>query len=101
LATSKTTFKFILNNQERRGLYTYLLQPKFSHLFHSSQQHLHPEDLDNSLGLYVTLKTNEGVKAQDIFMDTGALGVDTPLLSGHYIRFAVGSLLRPTYSMKE
>eukprot|EP01127_Copromyxa_protea_P023797 TRINITY_DN908_c0_g1_i6.p1 TRINITY_DN908_c0_g1~~TRINITY_DN908_c0_g1_i6.p1 ORF type:complete len:319 (-),score=26.78 TRINITY_DN908_c0_g1_i6:39-995(-) len=83
---------------ERLGLYKYLLQDKFSHLFASSQSHLCSDDLDNSLGLYILLKTRPNIRAQDVFMETGTLGVDTPLLSGHYIRFSVGAFLEPTYA---
>jgi len=84
--------------EERKGLRAFLLNEKNRHLFDSNQTHITPEDIDSPLGLYLLLKTKQGVKAQDIFMETGALGVDTPLLSGHYVRFAVGGVIKPTYS---
>jgi len=84
--------------QERKGLRAFLLSDKHKHLFEDNQSHLVDEDIDNPLGLYLLLKVRPGVKAQDVFMETGALGVDTALLSGHYIRFAVGGVIKPTYS---
>eukprot|EP01119_Soliformovum_irregulare_P015344 TRINITY_DN4308_c0_g1_i1.p1 TRINITY_DN4308_c0_g1~~TRINITY_DN4308_c0_g1_i1.p1 ORF type:complete len:493 (+),score=113.78 TRINITY_DN4308_c0_g1_i1:27-1505(+) len=83
--------------QERKGLYNFLMS-RHSDLFDADQKHIQPHDMDRPCTLYVLLKTREKVKAQDVFVATGALGVDTPLLSGHHIRFSVGQLLRPTYS---
>lgn len=82
---------------ERKGLYNYLMK-KNAHLFEDKQIHVTGDDINNPLGLYLLLKTKPGIGAQDVFVNTGVLGVDTPLLSGHYIRFAVGALPRPTYS---
>jgi hypothetical protein len=83
--------------KERKGLYNFLLK-KYSHLFDENQSHITETDINNSCTLYILLKTKNGIKAQDIFLNTGALGVDTPLLSGHYIRFSVGCITKPTYS---
>lgn len=81
--------------KERKGLYNFL--SKFHDLFESEQKHITSDDLDNTLGLYILMKTKSGVKAQDVFIKTGILGVDTMMGSGHYIRFSVGTLLEPTY----
>lgn len=86
--------------KERLGLFKYLMV-NFAYLFDPMQAHISPEDLEVPLGLYVLLKTRDGIKAQDIFMTTGVLGVDTPLLSGHYVRFSVGQLTRPVYSIEK
>eukprot|EP01125_Pyxidicula_operculata_P017099 TRINITY_DN5952_c0_g2_i1.p1 TRINITY_DN5952_c0_g2~~TRINITY_DN5952_c0_g2_i1.p1 ORF type:complete len:488 (-),score=68.44 TRINITY_DN5952_c0_g2_i1:98-1561(-) len=83
---------------ERGGLVKFLLQPKYHHLFEPSQPHITSDDIDNTLGLYILLKLKEGVNAKQVFLETGALGVDTPLLSGKYIRFSVGTLTKPSYS---
>jgi len=83
---------------ERKGLLNFLLSDKNRHLFAEEQPHITDDDIDNPLGLYILLKTNTNIKAQDVFMETGALGVDTILLSGHYIRFAVGTLTKPTFA---
>jgi len=82
---------------ERKGLYNYLMKPEFSDLFDQKQAHITPQDMENPCTLYILLKCNKGVTAQDIFIKTGALGVDTPFHSGHYVRFAVGQLVKPTY----
>jgi hypothetical protein len=85
--------------KERKGLYNYLLKTaKFAHLFEAQQPHIATEDLDRPCTLYILLKAKSGVKAQNVFVETGALGVDTPMLSGHYIRFSVGTVTAPTYS---
>jgi len=83
---------------ERKGLVKYLTQDKFKHLFEKEQVHIRDEDLDRPCTLYISLKTKEGIKAQQVFETTGALGVDTKFKSGHYIRFSVGTLTRPVYS---
>jgi len=83
---------------ERRGLYNFFLQ-KYKNLFDEKQIHINRDDIDNPCTLYILLKTKEGIKAQDIFVTTGALGVDTPLISGHHVRFSLGQLQKPTYSM--
>ena len=82
--------------KEREGVYKYLM--KFDDLFESEQKHITKDDIENTLGLYVLIKTKPNVKASDVFMKTGILGVDTPFLSGHYIRFSVGAVTEPTYS---
>ncbi len=84
---------------ERKGLVRFLLQPKFAHLFDPREQkHITPEDMDNPCTLYVLLKAKEGVRSSAVFEETGALGVDTPLKTGHYIRFAVGMMKGPFFS---
>jgi len=84
--------------KERKGLYNFLMNDKNKHLFAETQPHVRKEDMDSPCTLYILLKTREGVKAQEIFVATGALGVDTPMLTGHYVRFAVGTLTKPTYT---
>eukprot|EP01114_Cavostelium_apophysatum_P009370 TRINITY_DN2248_c0_g1_i3.p1 TRINITY_DN2248_c0_g1~~TRINITY_DN2248_c0_g1_i3.p1 ORF type:complete len:143 (+),score=41.65 TRINITY_DN2248_c0_g1_i3:725-1153(+) len=85
--------------KERKGLYNYLMSKnKTIPLFEVNQDHITPADMDQPCTLYILLKSKEGVKAADVFMSTGVLGVDTPLGSGHYIRFAVGTLTKPVYS---
>lgn len=86
--------------RERLGLFNFLMS-KFSYLFDERQLHITPDDMDSPLGLYILLKTKDSYKAQDVFMKTGVLGVDTPLLSGHYIRFSVGQLVKPVYSIEK
>ncbi len=86
---------------ERKGLVKFLLQPQFADLFEASQPHIQSEDLDNPCTLYVLLRTREGVKSSAVFERTGALGVDTPLKSGHYIRFALGMMKQPFFSAKK
>jgi hypothetical protein len=81
---------------ERKGLINFMKEKQ--ELFEPKQAHINPEELKNPLGLYVLLKSKPGIKAQEIFTQTGTLGVDTPMGSGHYIRFSVGTLLHPTYS---
>lgn len=85
---------------ERRALVQFLLQNKFSDLFESEQPHLQREDLENPCTLYILLKTRPGVTSNKVFERTGALGVDTVLGSGHYVRYAVGMLTGPVYSNK-
>jgi hypothetical protein len=85
---------------ERKALVRFLLQPKFGDLFEPQQPHVHSEDLDNPCTLYVLLRTREGIKSSAVFERTGALGVDTPLRSGHYIRFALGMMKQPFFSKK-
>lgn len=84
--------------RERKGLYNYL--SKFIDLFEPEQKHITSDDLEKSLGLYILMKTKPGIKAQNVFIKTGILGVDTMMGSGHHIRFSVGTLLEPTYSNK-
>jgi aspartate/methionine/tyrosine aminotransferase len=82
--------------KEREGVYKYLM--KYNDLFEEEQLHVTEDDVKNTLGLYMLMKTKPNVKASDVFMKTGILGVDTALLSGHYIRFSVGAVPEPTYS---
>jgi len=84
--------------KERKGVVNFLLNGRHSGLFAPQQKHIVSADLDNPCTLYVLLKTASGVKAQDIFVNTGALGVDTPMLSGHHVRFSMGTVREPTYS---
>lgn len=86
--------------KERAGLF-YFLTGNFPYLFDEKQLHITQDDLESALGLYILLKTKDNYKAQDVFMRTGVLGVDTPLLSGHYIRFSVGQLTKPIYSAEK
>lgn len=82
---------------ERRALVRFLLQPTFADLFAAEQPHVH-HDLDEPCTLYVLLRARENVKASLVFERTGICGVDTPLRSGHYVRFAVGMLKEPVFS---
>jgi len=84
--------------KERKGLIKYLLRDQNKHIFSTNQSHLRDEDVDRPCTLYILLKVNEGIKAQYVFEQTGILGVDTPLKSGHYIRFSVGTLKEPVFS---
>jgi len=81
---------------ERKGLFNFMMTK--GDLFEPQQPHVRTEDLDNPLGLYILLKAKKGINAQDVLINSGTLGVDTPLASGHYIRFSVGTLLKPTYA---
>jgi len=83
--------------QERKGLYNYLMSKGKRTLFAPQQLHIFP-DIERPLGLYLLLKTQPGVDAKSVFLETGVLGIDTPLSSGHYIRYAVGQVTVPTYS---
>eukprot|EP01090_Pellita_catalonica_P000157 TRINITY_DN10110_c0_g1_i1.p1 TRINITY_DN10110_c0_g1~~TRINITY_DN10110_c0_g1_i1.p1 ORF type:complete len:511 (-),score=58.52 TRINITY_DN10110_c0_g1_i1:92-1591(-) len=84
--------------RERKGLHSHIVShPSFDELFDSDQSHLEGA-LDEALGLYLLLKTKKGVTAQEVLMKTGILGVDTKFGSGHYLRFAVGTLQRPVFS---
>jgi len=85
---------------ERKGLYSHLIK-NFSHLFEETQPHITEQDINRTLGLYLLLKTADRVQAKHIFLESGILGVDTPLLSGHYVRFSVGQMLQPKYSALE
>jgi hypothetical protein len=69
-------------------------------LFEAEQSHITSEDLESPCTLYVLLKAREGVRSSVVFEQTGALGVDTPLKTGHYIRFAVGMMKMPFFSKK-
>jgi len=84
--------------KERLGLYNYLMQPQFSHLFEEKQDHIEMSDLENKLGLYVLMKLKKGVTAKDAFEASGALGVETPLASGTYVRYSLGVMKDPKYS---
>lgn len=85
--------------QERLGLYHYLLgRRQFADLFDDDQRHLRADQLESPLGLYLLVKLREGVSGKDVLMRTGCLGVETPMGSGRYMRFAVGKITSPTYS---
>lgn len=85
--------------RERQGLHQYLLgSGKFSELFDQDQSHIHQEDLQDPLGLYLFVKLQPGVTSSDVLYATGCLGVDTPMGSGKYMRFAVGKFTEPTYA---
>ena len=86
---------------ERKALVRFLMQPQFGDLFEAQQPHIQAEDLDNPCTLYVLLRVRDGVKSNAIFERTGALGVDTPLKSGHYVRFALGMMKQPFFSAKK
>jgi hypothetical protein len=84
---------------ERKGLYNFLRSEKFAHLFDENQSHIQKEDLDNSLGLYILLKTAPNITAKDILIQTGVLGVDTRSFKiGNFVRFSTGTIVEPTYS---
>ena len=86
---------------ERKSLLKFLQSgPHAEELFDSKQEHLDQRDIEDPCTLYILLKTKECISAKDIFLRTGALGVDTPLASGHYVRFSVGALRKPTYSVR-
>eukprot|EP01129_Flabellula_baltica_P016065 TRINITY_DN8401_c0_g1_i2.p1 TRINITY_DN8401_c0_g1~~TRINITY_DN8401_c0_g1_i2.p1 ORF type:complete len:489 (+),score=120.28 TRINITY_DN8401_c0_g1_i2:26-1492(+) len=85
---------------ERKSLLEYFRLSKFSHLFDENQHHITDDDIEDPCTLYIMMKTKEGITAKDVFMATGALGVDTKMINGHYIRFAVGTLTKPIYSVK-
>jgi hypothetical protein len=84
--------------KERKGLFKFLMSDKYSHLFERDQIHISEDNLEKPCTLYILLKVKEGIKAQYVFENTGVLGVDTPLKSGHYIRFSVGTLKNPVFS---
>jgi len=84
--------------KERLGLYKFLMSDKFKHLFEREQPHIHMKDFEKPCTLYILIRAKEGVNSQKVLLDTGVLGVDTKLLSGHYIRFAVGTLKGPVFS---
>ena len=85
--------------RERLGLYCYLVRSGgFRELFEDSQEHLLSDQLDSPLGLYLFLKLRPGVSRKDVLIGTGCLGVETPMASGNYIRFAVGKITEPTYA---
>ncbi len=85
--------------REREGLYTYLIKnSQFTHLFEQDQSHIDPEQLKETLGLYVLLKLKPEVDGKQVLLETGCLGVETTLASGRYIRFSVGKIKTPTYA---
>jgi aspartate/methionine/tyrosine aminotransferase len=85
--------------RERLGLYHYLVRSRqFGELFADEQGHLRPDQLEATLGLYLFLKLRDGVSGKDVLIRTGCLGVETPMASGNYIRFAVGKITEPTYA---
>ena len=84
---------------ERKGLLAHLAKPQFSHLFEKEQPHIRSDDIDHTCTLYICLKARPQVTAQQVFRETGALGVDTKRFhEGNFIRFAVATIRKPTYS---
>lgn len=87
---------------ERKGLYTHLMQPKFSHLFEEQQPHIVQEQLDNPLGLYVFLKLKPDITFKEVALETHIIGIEEKgMAEGAFMRFAVGTLTEPTYSAPE
>lgn len=84
--------------RERAGLYYYLRQPKFAHLFNDDQSHIDEEQLRQPMTIYLLMKLRSGITMQQVALATGCIGVETSLASGHYIRFAIGRITEPTYS---
>jgi len=84
--------------KERLGLYNFLMDDKYRHLFEKEQPHIRKKDFEKPCTLYILLKAKEGVNSQKVLQSTGVLGVDTKLLSGQYIRFSVGTLKKPVFS---
>ncbi|MBI2453873.1 aminotransferase class I/II-fold pyridoxal phosphate-dependent enzyme [Candidatus Peregrinibacteria bacterium] len=85
--------------RERKGLHHFLIKSgKFPHLFEEDQTHIHDEQIDEPLGLYVLFKLKPGVDGKQVLLETGCLGVPTTLASGKYVRFSVGKLTVPTYA---
>jgi len=86
---------------ERRGLFNYLMQPKFAHLFEKDQSHITNEQLRNPVNLYLFPRIKPGVTTEQILLETGCLGViqkDPKFNAGEFIRFSVGQLGKPKYS---
>ncbi|MBI2638329.1 aminotransferase class I/II-fold pyridoxal phosphate-dependent enzyme [Candidatus Peregrinibacteria bacterium] len=83
---------------EKKGLYNFLRQPKFAHLFDEDQSHIDEADLGEPMGLYLLLKLKPGVNAMQVAIATHCLGVETKLGSGMYVRFALGKITKPMYS---
>lgn len=85
--------------RERRGLFHYLRQSRFAHLFDEDQSHITPEQLAHPLGLYLFMKLKTSITYQDIALETGCLGVeDKGMGAGKFIRFSVGKIIEPTYA---
>lgn len=85
--------------KEVLGLYHYLIKSgKFKDLFDEDQSHVIPEDLEEPINLYLCLKLKEGVDGKQVLAETGCLGVETPMLSGTYMRFSVGTIQKLTFA---
>lgn len=85
--------------RERCGLFYYLKQPLFAHLFDDDQSHITPEQLAHPLGLYLFMKLKDSVTYQNVALETGCLGVeDKDMGAGTFIRFSVGKVTEPTYA---
>lgn len=82
---------------ERKGLYYYLMDPRFSDLFEENQLHLTEDQLNEPLGIYVFLKLKKGIDVKEVFKKTKCLGVETDMGSGKYVRFAVCKMKKHTF----
>jgi len=84
--------------RERKGLCNYLLNGQYRDLFDEDQSHLHEDQLDEPMGLYLLVKLKPGVTKMDVYKRTGCIGVPSSLKSGQYMRFSVGKITEPTYA---
>lgn len=84
----------------RRGLHAFLMQERFAHLFDEKQSHITQDQLQNPGSLYLFLKLKPGITGRQVAVETGCLGVETPMRDRQdiYIRFAVGMLTEPTFA---
>ncbi len=82
---------------EKKGLYNFLRQPQFAHLFDEDQSHIDEADLGEPMGLYLLMKLKPGVTPIQVAVETHCLGVETKLDSGTYVRFALGKITKPMY----
>ncbi|MCT4617183.1 MAG: pyridoxal phosphate-dependent aminotransferase [Candidatus Gracilibacteria bacterium] len=85
--TDIINLKEIYNYWSEIRLQTYdYFKENFSHLF----------DIDNSLvpeereGLYLFLKLKDGIKEEEVYIETGVIGVGVDLSDGTYIRYSMG-----------
>ncbi len=84
---------------ERVGLYNRLIKSgEFTDLFDSDQTHITDNQLNMPLGLYLLLKLKPGVKFKDVLSRTGCNGSECKLGDDNYIRFALGTLTKPTFA---
>lgn len=81
---------------ERKGLYYYLMQ--FPQFFEDDQPHITEDNLNNPSNLYLFPKLKPDVNSKEVFLATKCLGVETEMNSGRYIRFAVGTISKPTFA---
>jgi aspartate/methionine/tyrosine aminotransferase len=81
--------------KELHGLFVYFKQ--FPHLF-DEQLHIQESELGKPTAPYLFMKLKEGVTAKQVALETWCFGVETPMGSGNYIRFAVGAISEPTYA---